>query len=299
MNTGLQIWSHPACRWHDPGPGHPESPARLLTLLQSLESGGLAVSEAESAAPEELAMVHEPGYLELLAATADRDWTALDSDTVAVRSSWAAIRGAAGAALAAARVASAGGRAFAAVRPPGHHALADRAMGFCFVAHAALCARDLLARGSERVLIVDWDVHHGNGTQALVETDPRIRFVSLHQWPAYPGTGRADERGCGNLWNLPLSPGLEPTRYRETLWHGIEQAGEGWIPDALVISAGFDCLAGDPLGGFTLEPGDLADITLRLRTRWPSVGIASLLEGGYRPDRLADGVLAHLRALGA
>jgi acetoin utilization deacetylase AcuC-like enzyme len=172
-------------------------------------------------------------------------------------------------------------------------------MGFCFVGHAALCARDLLARGAERVMIVDWDVHHGNGTQALVETDPRIRFVSLHQWPAYPGTGRAEERGCGNIWNLPLAPGFAPARYRDALWQGIEQAGEGWTPDALVISAGFDCLAGDPLGGFTLEPEDLGDITLRLRTRWPSAGIASLLEGGYRPDRLADGVMAHLRALGA
>ncbi len=298
MTTELQVWSHSACRWHDPGPGHPESPVRLLTLLQRLESEGIAVSEAEPATPEELATVHAPGYRELLAATADRDWTALDGDTVAIRASWNAIRGAAGAALAAARVAGAGGRAFAAVRPPGHHALADRAMGFCFLAHAALGARDLLARDAERVLIVDWDVHHGNGTQALVETDPRIRFVSLHQWPAYPGTGRVDERGCGNIWNLPLAPGLDRARYRETLWQGIEQAGEGWIPDALVISAGFDSLAGDPLGGFTLEPSDLEEITLRLRTRWPRAGIASLLEGGYRPDRLADGVLAHLRALG-
>lgn len=299
MSTGPQVWSHPACRRHDPGPGHPESPSRLLTLLQRLQSEGLVVSEAEPATPDELAAVHDPGYLDLLAATADRDWTALDSDTVAIRSSWSAIRGAAGAALAAARVASEGGAAFAAVRPPGHHALADRAMGFCFVGHAALCARYLLDRGAERVLIVDWDVHHGNGTQALVETEPRIRFVSLHQWPAYPGTGHADERGCGNIWNLPLGPGLDPARYRDTLWQGIEQAGEGWTPEALVISAGFDCLAGDPLGGFTLEPEDLGDITLRLRTRWPSAGIASLLEGGYRPDRLADGVMAHLRALGA
>jgi acetoin utilization deacetylase AcuC-like enzyme len=159
---------------------------------------------------------------------------------------------------------------------------------------AARCAQRL---GRERVLIVDWDVHHGNGTQALMERDPSLRYVSLHQWPWYPGTGAADERGVGNVFNVPRGPGKPPALYVEDLWVAIVAATAGWRPDLLLISAGFDAMKGDPLGGFTLEPVHYAELTRRLREHLPDVPIVGLLEGGYVPDRLAAGVLAHVMEL--
>lgn len=198
--------------------------------------------------------------------------------------------------MTAARLAVEGEPAFAAVRPPGHHALADRAMGFCLLNNVVVAARWALEEGgARRVLIVDWDVHHGNGTQALVETDPRIRYVSLHQWPLYPGTGRAEERGVGNVFNVPRPPGLPRSRYVDDLDAAVAEAVRGWTPDLVVLSAGFDALAGDPLAGFTLEPDDYATWVERFR----AIGapLASVLEGGYVPRRIAAAAAAHLRAL--
>ena len=189
------------------------------------------------------------------------------------------------------------GHAFAAVRPPGHHALADRVMGFCLVNNAVVAARRFQALGRRRVLIVDWDVHHGNGTQALVEHDAEIRFVSLHQWPWWPGTGAADERGVGNVFNVPMAAGLVPEMYVRGLWRAIEAATTDWLPDALIVSAGFDAMAGDPLGGFTLEPRHYRILTERLRERLPGVPILGTLEGGYVPGRLAKGAAAFVAAL--
>ena len=151
--------------------------------------------------------------------------------------------------------------------------------------------------GASRVLIVDWDVHHGNGTQALVEQDASIRFVSLHQYPWYPGTGAADERGVGNVFNVPRPPGLPRATYVRDLLDAVDAALTGWTPDLLLVSAGFDSLAGDPLGGFTLLPEDVATWTAALRARLPGRPIAALLEGGYRLDLLAAGVTALVRAL--
>jgi acetoin utilization deacetylase AcuC-like enzyme len=147
------------------------------------------------------------------------------------------------------------------------------------------------------VLIVDWDVHHGNGTQALVETDPAIRYVSLHQHPWYPGTGAASERGVGNIFNVPRGPGKPPNVYVDDLWSAIVAATNGWTPDLVLVSAGFDAMTGDPLGGFTLEPAHYAELTQRLRERLPASSIVGLLEGGYVPARIAEGVVAHLRGL--
>src|SRR5207244_13185292 len=137
----------------------------------------------------------------------------------------------------------------------GQHALRDTAMGFCLVGSVALGAHYARARhAAERVLIVDWDVHHGNGTQALVEQERDIHFVSMHQWPWYPGTGAADDRGPhGNVWNVPMPAALPPMRYVEALRHAVDAATSGWLPQLVLISAGFDSLRGDPLGGFTLE----------------------------------------------
>jgi acetoin utilization deacetylase AcuC-like enzyme len=170
-------------------------------------------------------------------------------------------------------------------------------MGFCFVNNVVVAARHAQAQGAARVLIVDWDVHHGNGTQALVERDASIRFVSMHQYPWYPGTGAALERGVGNVFNVPRPPGLPPEQYVRDLLDAVGAALAGWSPDVLLISAGFDSLDGDPLGGFTLRPEDITTWTETLRARLPGRPVIALLEGGYRLDLLAAGSAALVRAL--
>jgi acetoin utilization deacetylase AcuC-like enzyme len=172
-------------------------------------------------------------------------------------------------------------------------------MGFCLVNNVVVAARHAQQLGKARVLVVDWDVHHGNGTQALVERDPTIRYVSMHQYPWYPGTGAEDERGVGNVFNVPRPAGLPRERYVRDLLDAVDAALDGWRPDLLLVSAGFDSLAGDPLGGFTLEPDDMAGWTTALRERVAPAPIVGVLEGGYRLDLLAAGVRAHLRALAA
>jgi len=160
-----------------------------------------------------------------------------------------------------------------------------------------VAARHAQALGRERVLIVDWDVHHGNGTQALIQDDPTIRFVSLHQDPWYPGTGAAGEHGVGNVFNVPRPPGLPRATYVRDLLAAVDEALAGWAPEVVLVSAGFDSLAGDPLGGFTLRPEDIAAWTSALRERVPTVPIAGVLEGGYALDLLAAGGVQHVRAL--
>lgn len=151
------------------------------------------------------------------------------------------------------------------------------------------------------MLIVDWDVHHGNGTQALVEHEPDIHFVSMHQWPWYPGSGAQEDRGPHrSVWNAPMAAGLAPARYRETLLAAVDAATETWTPDLVLISAGFDSLAGDPLGGFTLELEDVTYLTRALverAERWCGGRVVSALEGGYEPDRVGAAVIAHLEGL--
>ena len=259
---------------------------------------GVQLTNAPAAARDVLETVHPAEYLDRIEAAVAAGGGQLDPDTTVSSGSWRALTGAIGAVGAATAAAMESGTAFAAVRPPGHHALSAHAMGFCLVGNAVVAARRMQAAGRERVLIIDWDVHHGNGTQALIEADPAVRYVSLHQWPWYPGTGAAEERGVGNVFNVPRPPGLPPRRYVEDLWEAIESATDRWTPEGIVISAGFDAMQGDPLAGFTLEPEHFAELTSRLRERFAGVPIASLLEGGYRPERLADGVAAHLMAMG-
>jgi acetoin utilization deacetylase AcuC-like enzyme len=296
----VAVFTHPDCVRHDPGPGHPETPARLTVLLDRLRRDPAAdVREAQAAAREALLRVHPAGYLERVERLSESGGGALFLDTILNDASWAALLGATGAARAAVDHALAGaGHAFAAVRPPGHHALASVGMGFCLANNIVVAARHAQDAGRDRVLIVDWDVHHGNGTQALVERDETVRFVSLHQWPWYPGTGAAEERGVGNVFNVPRAPGRPPLQYVDDLWAAIEAATSGWTPDLILVSAGFDAMRGDPLGGFTLEPEHYAELTRRLRERLPSVPIVGLLEGGYIPIRLAEAVAAHVAALG-
>ena len=193
-------------------------------------------------------------------------------------------------------------RAFCAVRPPGHHALRDRAMGFCLFGNVALAARYAReVHGLERVLILDWDVHHGNGTQALVEADPGIHFVSMHQWPFYPGTGAADDRGpLGTVWNAPMPGGLSPDLYLQAFERSFEAAVTGFDPGIVIVSAGFDCLAGDAIGGFTLEMEHVRRLTASVAAfadRMCGGRVVSVLEGGYTPLRLAQATVEHLRAL--
>jgi acetoin utilization deacetylase AcuC-like enzyme len=295
----VAVFTHPDCLRHDPGPGHPETPERLRVLLARLRrEPALVLRDAPPAPRAALLAVHGDAYLRSVEALSASGGGPLFLDTILSEASWSAAVGAAGAALAAVDHAHGGaGHAFAAIRPPGHHALASRGMGFCLVNNVVVAARHAQRLGRERVLIVDWDVHHGNGTQALMETDPALRYVSLHQWPWYPGTGAAEERGVGNVFNVPRGPGSPPALYVDDLWAAIVAASTGWSPDLVLISAGFDAMRGDPLGGFTLEPEHYADLTRRLRERLAGVPIVGMLEGGYVPERLAAGAVAHLLAL--
>ena len=293
------IFTHPDCLLHDPGQGHPEVPERLRAVLDRMRAGRHDVREASAATIDALQGVHPDAYASDIESMCLRGGAIIGQDTVLNRSSYAASLGGLGAILAAVEHAHAGrGHAFAAVRPPGHHALRDRAMGFCVFANAVIAARHAQRLGRKRILIVDWDVHHGNGTQALVEGDATISYVSMHQWPWYPGTGAAAERGVGNVFNVPQGPGLPAARYVADLWDAVEAAGTYAVPDAIILSAGYDSMRGDPLGGFTLEPADYATWTSRIRERFPRAPLIGVMEGGYAPARLAEGVAATVGGLG-
>jgi len=294
------VWNA-ACRHHYGGAGHPERPQRFEAVLEALRRPELkahvAWVEAADASRDAIERVHPPEYVDMLEALAERGGGALDGDTFLGPRSWESVLASAGVALGAVERGMKEGRAFGITRPPGHHALAARAMGFCFLNNVVLAARHAQALGCARVLIADWDVHHGNGTQALVEHDPSIRFVSMHQYPWYPGTGAADERGVGNVFNVPRPGGLPRATYVRDFLGGVDAALKDWTPDILLISAGFDSLAGDPLGEFTLEPDDITQWTEALRQRMGTRPVVGVLEGGYRLDLLAAGVVAHVRAL--
>jgi len=229
-----------------------------------------------------------------------------DADTVVSEGSWDAACAATGSVLDAVDLAIKGDtpRSFCAVRPPGHHAVVDRAMGFCIFGSVGVGARYSRTKHDlDRVLIIDWDVHHGNGTQALTESDAGIHFVSMHQWPWYPGTGAGSDRGPhANVWNVPMAGGLAPNMYLDVLRSAIDAATRGFTPDLVMISAGFDCLADDPLGGFTLEPEHIAELTAWVVERaegWCGGRVVSALEGGYAPERVAMAAVEHLKALAA
>ncbi|PYO72919.1 MAG: hypothetical protein DMD64_09180, partial [Gemmatimonadetes bacterium] len=281
------VWN-PACRHHYAGAGHPERPQRFEAVLEALRRPDLASAirwiEASPAPRSSLERVHPASYIDMLDAMDARGGGALDADTFLGPRSWESVLASAGVALAAVEQGMKTGTAFGVTRPPGHHALADRAMGFCFVNNVVLAPRPAQPRGCARALIVDWDVHHGNGTQALVERDPTIRFVSMHQYPWYPGTGAADERGVGNVFNVPRPGGLPRAVYVRDFLAGVDAALADWDPDILLISAGFDSLAGDPLGEFTLEPDDITHWMEVLRARMGKRPVVGVLEGGYRLD---------------
>jgi acetoin utilization deacetylase AcuC-like enzyme len=304
----LAFLSHADCGRHDNGWHHPEHVGRLRAITSALKFHpdlylALELLEGRHATPEELALAHDPAYVARVRAMAEAGGGRFDADTVVSEGSWDAARAGAGSVLDAVERALDGrnARSFCAVRPPGHHALRAHAMGFCLFGNVAIAAHHARRLGATRVLIVDWDVHHGNGTQALVEHEADIHFVSMHQWPWYPGSGAADDRGPhGSVWNVPMPAGLPAARYAEALLAAVDAATEGWTPELVLLSAGFDCLAGDPLGGFTLEPADIAALTRALverAERWCGGRVVSALEGGYAPPRVAEAAVAHLGAM--
>ena len=301
--------SHSDCGRHDTGWGHPEHVGRLRAIPRALREDeqlfhALTHTESRHATALEIALAHDPAYVERVREVVAAGGGQLDADTIASEGSWDAATAAAGAVLDGVDMAMDGRavRSFSAVRPPGHHALRDRAMGFCLFGSVAVAAHYARKRhGVERVLIVDWDVHHGNGTQALVEHEKDIRFISMHQWPWYPGTGAAADRGMHrNVWNVPMRANLAPGAYVDALRGAIDAATTGFVPDLVFISAGFDSLKGDPLGGFTLELEHFDLLTRELVDRasaWCGGRVVSALEGGYAPDRVAQACVVHMRAL--
>lgn len=309
--------SHPDCGRHDTGWGHPEHMGRLPAVIRALYRDTPALldhvhqQEAKHAAEAQLLRVHTPelvGLVRETAAESERtsELIRLEADTVVSPASWDAALGSAGCAVDAVELVLTGRarNALALSRPPGHHATADRVMGFCLFNNVAVAARAAQAEhGVERVLIIDWDVHHGNGTQDIFYDDARVYYLSLHLEGHYPGTGAADERGSGAArgWNLnvPLREQLPATEYRDIFMQVLDQAFEEGRPQLVLVSAGYDCLRGDPLGGLMLEPDDMHTMTAAVVERAGRVeaGVVAVLEGGYAPDRTGAGAVATMRAL--
>jgi acetoin utilization deacetylase AcuC-like enzyme len=302
------LYSHPACLEHDPGQMHPESPARLEAVLAAIEAPAFADLERREAPPVEraqLVRVHPEAYVDaVFAAIPETGYASLDADTTVSPGSGEAARRASGALCAAvdAVVAGEAGNAFCAVRPPGHHAEPARPMGFCLfnnVAVGALQAR--AAHGLRRVAVVDFDVHHGNGTQAMFWDDAELFFASTHQMPLYPGTGSAGERGAHrNIVNVPLAPGAGSTEFRHGMGETVLPALRRFEPEFVLISAGFDAHADDPLAGLRFHEDDYAWATtelLAVAREFCDGRVVSTLEGGYDLRALAASAAAHLRAL--
>lgn len=314
----IGLYQHSDCGRHDTGWNHPEHQGRLRAVMDALHR---ALPElhayvepvvARPADPAVLATVHTGAHITRVREACDEaaardEIVALDADTLVSAASWDAALAAVGCALDAVDGVLGGVHrsAFCPIRPPGHHATAERPMGFCLFNNVALAARHALSHtGIDRVLIADWDVHHGNGTQDIFYEDPDVFFLSMHQHPFYPGTGLATERGVGpgegTTLNLPMPEGLAPGEYVAAFAAGLEEALAVFEPDLVLISAGFDAAAEDLLGGFTLREADFATLTREVveRTAGSAGGrVVSLLEGGYNPGELGRNVVSHLRAL--
>jgi acetoin utilization deacetylase AcuC-like enzyme len=302
----LLVAADPVFALHDTGRGHPERAARLAAVADGIEQAGLAAALAplgvRDATRAELERVHPAGYLDDLEARCRAGGGALDADTPLSADSCRAALAAAGAGVAAVDALARGeaDAAFLALRPPGHHARPAQGMGFCLLNNVAVAAAELAERG-ERVLIVDYDAHHGNGTQEIFYADPRVFYVSFHEWPLYPGTGRHDEIGAGagegTTLNVPLPAGATGDVYLRALDEVLAPQVERFAPTWVLVSAGYDAHRADPLTGLGLSAGDYAAISARI-AEWAAPGrLVSFLEGGYDLGALRDSVAASLPAL--
>jgi acetoin utilization deacetylase AcuC-like enzyme len=287
-------------RQHDPGP-HPERPARIDAVMHAVRSAEAPVEEAPPAASQDLERVHPPAFLASIRELCESGGGAIDLDTVVSERSYDAAVVAAGAATAAVDAVLAGDvrAAFCLGRPPGHHAEAARAMGFCLVNHAAVAAAHARAAGVERVAVLDWDAHHGNGTQAIFWNDPNVLYVSLHQYPFYPGTGGRAERGAaaglGATVNIPLAAGTSERGFMDAFDYEALPALRTFDPGLLIISAGFDAHRDDPLCNLGLSSAAFGDLTRAVREI--GAGPVLILEGGYDLTALFESVSEVLTAL--
>ncbi len=301
------LFSHESSARHDTGQGHPERPDRIRAVMEALAADRFAALDRREAPEADLAdldRVHPAGYVErLLAAVPEDGLVRIDPDTVMSPESGEAALRASGAIIAAIDAVAAGAadNAFCAVRPPGHHAEPGRSMGFCLfnnIAVGALHAR--AAHGLDKIAVVDFDVHHGNGTQAVFESDPGLLFASTHEYPLYPGTGAASETGVGNVFNVPLASGSGSAEFRAGVEDRILPALRAFRPDLVLISAGFDAHARDPLASLRLVEDDYAWITAELCAvagEFSGGRLVATLEGGYDLEALAASVSAHVREM--
>lgn len=305
MSTWLL--THEACLAHDTGPGHPERIERLETVLRTLDDPAFAPlirHEAALAQPEALARVHDMDYIQTILDCGPAEGrTHLNADTVvSPRTAEAALR-AAGAGVQAVDAIQTGQarRVFCAVRPPGHHAEPGESMGFCLFNNVAVAARHAqISHGVQRVAVVDFDVHHGNGTQAMFANQPGLFYLSLHQYPLFPGTGSRQDNLPGNILNLPLAEGTDSEAYRQQFHGEAIAALIDFDPELLIISAGFDAAAEDPLAGLQLTADDFGWITdelVAVANYCCGGHICSMLEGGYDLDALSRGVAQHVAGL--
>jgi acetoin utilization deacetylase AcuC-like enzyme len=301
------LYTHPACLEHDPGQYHPESPARLRAVLEALggpDFARLDRREAPEAALDDIARVHPRRFVEaMLRAVPAQGHVGIDADTILSPASGRAALRAAGAVVAAVDAVFAGeaDNAFCAVRPPGHHAEPRRAMGFCLFNNAAIGAlRARQAHGFDRVAVVDFDVHHGNGTQAAFWSDKNLFYGSTHQMPLFPGTGAASETGLGNIVNAPLAPGDGGEQFRAAFLGRILPALDAFAPDMLLVSAGFDAHKADPLAQLQLVEADFAWVTeqlLEAAAKHCGGKLVSTVEGGYDLDALGRSTAIHVQTL--
>jgi acetoin utilization deacetylase AcuC-like enzyme len=302
-----RLYHHPVCLEHLTPPGHPERPDRLRAIEEALAAERfhfLDRLEAPEADPEMFTLVHPKGHVERIELMIPKSGLVrIDADTTASPKSWEAAKRAVGAAVDAVDAVFAGDarNAFCAMRPPGHHAEKSVAMGFCLVNTVAIAARHAQKKhGAERVAIVDFDVHHGNGTQDVFWDDPTVLFASTHQMPLYPGTGALSETGAGNIFNAPLREGDGGDHFREAFLERILPAVDDFAPDLILVSAGFDAHWRDPLAGLQLTAQDFDWATGRLMDladRHCGSRLVSVLEGGYDLQGLAESAAAHVNRL--
>lgn len=303
----IPVFSHASGLDHDTGPGHAERPQRLVAVIEALQAAfpDLELRQAPAATRGQLQRVHDDALLATVLESQPTGRIPLDSDTVLSPGSATAALHAAGAGVAAVDAVLNGDvrRTFCAVRPPGHHATADIAMGFCLFNNIAVAAAHALDRyGLTRVSIVDFDVHHGNGTQAIFENEPRVQYLSSHQLPLFPDTGLRADRGVGNIVNAPLPPGTGSKRFCDAWRERLLPELDTFAPQLVLVSAGFDGHWRDPLAQMQLDAEDFAWLTgeiVAIAGRHAEGRIVSMLEGGYDLQALRECSVAHVRALSA